>query len=211
MPGCLAPGDLSVRAIPAALARSAAEKFHYMHRKPQARHSFGLFDGSALAGICVFGVPASRELQLGACPQNPQWVIEFNRLWVDDSQPRNTESWFVSRCLAAIPPYIVVSYADTRQGHLGYIYRALSFRYAGWTDMERKTPRYDYMPHREGVHTRDAYRNGYACRVRRQPKVKYWTVTGSRGDKRRLAAACVWPSYDWRELPPPTEHRQHRA
>ena len=45
-----------------------------------------------------------------------------------------------------LPPRIVVSYADPLWGHYGYIYRALNFRYAGWTDMERKTPRYDYIP-----------------------------------------------------------------
>jgi hypothetical protein len=201
---------LAVTRIPPGLARAVAEERHYMHRKPPVSYSFGLQDGDRLAGICVFGIPASHELRKGACPEHPEWVIEFNRLWVDDVMPRNTGSWFVSRCLARIPPFIVVSYADTIQGHMGYIYRALNFRYAGWTDMERKTPRLDYMPERAGIHTRDAYRNGYARKVRRRPKVKYWTVTGTRADKRRLAAACGWPSLDWNELPPPREHRQYR-
>ena len=205
------PSSMHVIPISSSLAREIAEQHHYMHRKPPVRHSYGLWtDGGDLAGICVFGCPASHELRKGACPAHPEWVVEFNRLWVDDACPRNTESWFVSRCLADLPPYIVVSYADTRQGHMGYVYRALNFRYAGWTDMERKTPRYDYMPAREGIHTRDAYRNGYTHRVQRRPKIKYWTVTGTRPDKRRLIAACAWPSLDWHTLPPPVEHRQLR-
>jgi hypothetical protein len=198
-----------VAPISPALAREVAEREHYMHRKPQVRHAFGLWDDDELAGICVFGTPASRHLQQGACPSDPGVVIEFNRLWVHDRCPKNTESWYVSRCLALLPPYIVVSYADTVQGHLGYIYRALNFRYAGWTDMERRTARYDYLPANPLVHTRDAFRNGYDRKVRRRPKVKYWTVTGNRSDRRRLAAVCAWPTLDWKILPPPVEHRQH--
>jgi len=213
---------LAVREIPVALAREVAEREHYMHRKPQVRHSFGLYTEQildetglypepALVGVCVFGTPASRELQTGVCPSDPSLVLELNRLWVDDRMPRNTESWFVSRCLARLPPRIVVSYADTSRGHLGYVYRALNFRYAGWTDMERKTARLDYLPADPRVHTRDAYRNGYVRKVRRVPKVKYWTVTGNRAECRRLTGLCAWPSLDWGLLPPPVEHRQHRV
>ena len=119
--------------------------------------------------------------------------------------PRNTESWFVARALALLPPKIVLSYADTAAGHMGYIYRASNFHYAGWTDMERKTPRFDYIA--PGKHSRDAFRNGFTARVRRKPKVKYWTVTGNRRERKRLEAQCLWPKLDWKTNPPPTEHR----
>ncbi len=180
-----------------------------MHRKPAVSHAFGLEDAGQLRGVVVFGTPASRHLQLGACPADPSKVIELNRLWVHDDLPRNTESWFVSRALKLLPPLIVVSYADTVQAHTGYVYRALNFRYAGWTDMERKTPRYDYVPLDPSAHTRDAFRNGYSRRVRRRPKVKYWTTTGTPSQRRSLVRLCGWPSYDWKTLPPPMEHRQH--
>lgn len=181
-----------------------------MHRRPQVAYSFGLWQREKLSGICVFGVPASRHLQKSACPSDPSRVIEFNRLWVSDEQPRNTESWFVSRCLTQIPALIVVSYADTVQGHLGYVYRALNFRYGGWTDMDRKTARYDYIPADPLVHTRDAFRNGYIVKVRRRPKVKYWTVTGNHTERRKLEKLCAWPSLDWKLLPPPVVHVQQR-
>lgn len=201
---------MQVLPVPAAIACATAVDRHYMHRRPQVTYAFGLMDGSSLRGIATFGVPASREVQKGACPTAPSWVIEFNRLWVHDGLGHNTESWFVSRCLARMPAYIVVSYADTAVGHMGYVYRALNFRYAGWTDMERRTPRYDYVPYRDGIHTRDAFRNGYSHRVPRRPKVKYWTVTGDRCAKRWMAAACAWPELNWKRLPPPTEHKQCR-
>lgn len=201
---------LDVRPVPARLAREMAERHHYMHRKPMTQHSFGLYQGDVVLGIVTLGTPASRHLQKGVCPSDPSRVIELNRLWVDDVLPGNTESWFVSRALRLIPPLIVVSYADTVQGHLGYIYRALNFRYAGWTDMERRTPRFDYIPHDPSAHTREAFRSGYSDKVRRRPKVKYWTVTGDRKDRARLRSLCAWPSLDWKKLPPPLEHVHHR-
>lgn len=197
---------LTVRRITSSLASAAVVEHHYLHRRPNISHAFGLFAGDELSnelmGVCTFGTPASRAVQIGACRCDPSAVIELNRLWVDDAMPKNTESWFVSRCLRVLPAHIVVSYADTSYGHVGFIYRALSFRYAGWTDMERKTPRYDYIPHDPTQHSREASRSGYSHKVRRKPKVKYWTTTGTPFERRQLARHCTWPSYDWRTLPP---------
>jgi hypothetical protein len=181
---------------------------HYLHRRPPISHAFGIHVGGKLLGCVTYGTPASRHLQMGACPSDPSKVIELNRLWLDDELPRNSESWFVSRTLKMLPPKIVVSYADPLWGHYGYIYRALNFRYAGWTDMDRKTPRYDYIPLDPTKHTREAFRDGpglsgVAYRRRRVAKVKYWTTTGTPTDRRVLAKLCGWPSLDWREMPPP--------
>lgn len=181
---------------------------HYLHRRPPISYAFGLMVGTDLLGCVTYGTPASRHLQISACPTQPGLVVELNRLWLDDCLPTNSESWFVSKTLRLLPPRIVVSYADPMQGHYGYVYRALNFRYAGWTDMDRKTPRYDYIPHDPTHHTREAFRSGYASKRRRVAKVKYWTTTGTRTDRRRLTALCGWPSLDWHVQPPPipTEH-----
>lgn len=184
-------------------ARELVKARHYLHRKPPVSHAFGLYESARLVGVVTFGVPPSRHLQMSACPDNPDAVVELNRLWTDDSLPRNSESWFVARALRMLPPLIVVSYADTVYGHYGYVYRALNFRYAGWTDMDRKTPRFDYLPANPNTHTRDAFRNGYVAKRRRLPKVKYWITTGNRSERRQLAAMCAWPSLDWKTLPPP--------
>lgn len=182
---------------------------HYLHRRPPISHAFGIHVRGKLMGVVTYGTPASRHLQMGACPTRPGNVIELNRLWLDDELPKNSESWFVSRTLKMLPPKIVVSYADPLHGHYGYIYRALNFNYAGWTDMERKTPRYDYIPLDPTKHTREAFRDGpglsgVAFRRRRVAKVKYWTTTGNRTERRHLAAICGWPALDWKTLPPPS-------
>lgn len=187
-------------------ARTATEvvvAHHYLHRRPPISFAYGAYVDNVLLGCVTFGVPASRHLQISACPGNPTNVIELNRLWLDDVLPTNSESWFVSRALKLLPPRIVVSYADPVHGHLGYIYRALNFYYAGWTDMDRKTPRYDYIPADPATHSRDAFRNGYVERKRRVAKVKYWKVTGNRTERKALELQCPWPKLDWKTLPPP--------
>jgi hypothetical protein len=96
-----------------------------------------------------------------------------------------------------------VSYADTKEGHYGYVYRALNFNYSGWTDMDRKSPRVDYVT--EGKHSRATFREGgagtKALRVPRVPKIKYWLVAGgNKRDKRALQNAVAWPSLDWNDV-----------
>lgn len=201
--GVALPKTLTVERIESKRAASLVVEHHYLHRKPPISHAYGLFNQGLLVGTVTYGTPASRHLQKSACPTEPSNVIELNRLWVSDAMPKNTESWFVSRTLKELPPKIVVSYADTREQHYGYIYRALNFRYAGWTDMDRKTPRYDYIPHDPTQHTREAFRSGYAYKVQRLPKVRYWTVTGNKRERRSLVRASGWPSLSWRALPPP--------
>jgi hypothetical protein len=194
-----------VEAIDKATAAAIVVRHHYLHRAPVQSFAYGLIDDNGdVVGVCTFGVPASRNVQTGACPSDPGLVIELNRLWVSDSLPRNSESWFVSRVLKMMPPRIVVSYADTSAGHAGYVYRALNFCYAGWTDMERKTPRFDYVV--PGKHSREAFRGGvaqYTERVRRRPKVKYWTVSGDHRQRARLGKMMCWSRLDWKTLPPP--------
>lgn len=175
---------------------------HYARRMPSISAAFGLFKDDFLIGAISFGVPGSRHLQISACPTAPDRVIELNRLFVLDDFGKNLETWFLSRALKLLGAFIVVSYADTAQGHLGYVYRAANFRYAGWTDMDRKTPRFDYVV--PGKHSRSAFR-GEGEGVRSE-KVRYWLITGNAREQKALMKLSAWPSLSWKEYPPPTEH-----
>lgn len=199
---------LRVQQITSQRANIVVAKYHYLHRKAPISYAFGLYKGPKLMGVVTFGTPPSRHLQMSACPSDPALVLELNRLWVHDILPTNTESWFVSRALKQLPPRIIVSYADPKFGHYGYVYRALNFHYAGWTDMERRTPRFDYVPIDPTKHTREAFRSGYAYRVRRVAKVKYWIVTGNHNERRHLEALAGWARLDWKSLPPPKPSEQ---
>jgi hypothetical protein len=199
---------LTVRPMKAKEAREIAEREHYLHRKPQVSHGYGLFLDNEMVGIATYGTPASRHLQKSVCPTKPDLVTELNRVWLSDDMPKNSESWFISRTLKQLPAGVVVSYADTTYGHKGTMYQALNFNYALWTDHNRKTPRFDYIPTTEGAHSRDAFRNGYKEKVRRKPKAKYWIVVGNKRERKEIARLVAWPSFDWKDYPIPSEHRQ---
>lgn len=103
---------------------------HYAKRIPNIEYSFGLFDNKILKGVITFGTP----------PPNPMIHIfsnefkylELNRLCVIDGLCKNSLSFFVSKSLKYIPcPAVIVSYADTKFNHHGYIYQATNFIYTG--------------------------------------------------------------------------------
>ena len=104
---------------------------HYAHRACPVSYAYGAYDGSVLIGVVTYGTPASSPLRCGVC--GPEWidsVLELNRLCCDSR--KNAASTLVGRSLRLLPkPSIVVSYADTAQGHVGYIYQACNFVYTG--------------------------------------------------------------------------------
>jgi hypothetical protein len=170
-------------------ARAALLEKHYLKRLPPISVGFELWDETGLCAVVTFGVPASRHLQISACPSDPSKVLELNRLWIDDRMPRNTASSFVRNCMRQMDPAIIVSYADPMAGHKGTVYHAMGFYYAGMTDADRKTPRFDYVP-TNGKHSRDAFRSGDYVKVRRIPKHKFWAYSG-RNKRERHAMACI--------------------
>ena len=134
--------NLSVRPIDYRLAMDTIVKNHYLHRKCPCSSAFGLFNDQntnddlfnkgKLVGVIIFGKPSSYTLCNGICgKEESKNVIEFNRLWVDDCMPKNTESFFVSKAIKQCPYEIIVSFADAEQGHIGYIYQATNWIYTG--------------------------------------------------------------------------------
>lgn len=109
---------------------------HYAHRMPSISFAYGLFDKEGeMVGVCTFGVPASPSLVKGAIGEEyKDNFLELNRLCVNDGLPKNALSFFVSQSLKMLPtPMVVVSYADSGQGHHGYIYQATNWVYTGIT------------------------------------------------------------------------------
>ena len=119
-----------------AVSRSDCAEFilsiHYAKRWPSVSWAFGLFDGPTLLGVVTYGTPFSCTLRTGvAGPVMSSAVIELNRLCLRDNAP-NHASILVGRSLRLLPQdKIVVSFADTEQGHIGYVYQATNFRYFG--------------------------------------------------------------------------------
>ena len=104
-------------------------KKHYAKRIPPIDFCFGLYDNEMLIGVCSYGTPVSSVLR----DLLPSYKLyELNRLVINDAVLKNTLSWFVSQTLNLMPkPCVIVSYADTSQGHNGYIYQATNWIYTG--------------------------------------------------------------------------------
>lgn len=111
-------------------------KLHYAQRMPSISYAFGLFDKNELIGVCTFGKPASNQLTEGVCGKEyKEKVYELNRLILVDDLPRNTASFFVSKCLKKLKhlDLIIVSYSDLGMNHNGYVYQACNFMFTGKT------------------------------------------------------------------------------
>jgi hypothetical protein len=106
-------------------------KKHYARRMCPISYAFGAYIESKLIGVVTYGTPASSPLRSGVCGE--KWmdkVLELNRLCCENE--KNVASILVGRSLKMLPkPTIVVSYADTDQGHVGYVYQATNFIYTG--------------------------------------------------------------------------------
>ena len=120
-----------VKSIEANDAKPWLLEKHYAKRLCPISHAFGAFVDNQLFGVVTYGCPSSAPLREGVCGK--EWagnVLELNRLCCQSI--KNLASTLVGRSLAMLPkPSVVVSYADTAQGHVGYIYQATNFIYTG--------------------------------------------------------------------------------
>ena len=125
--------DWTVQEIPKALAQEIVVKNHYLHRKAPCSKAFGLFNESQeLLGVVMYGTPASAPLRAGiAGKDEANNVVELTRLWIDDSAPKNGESFLIGRSMKQAGKEILVSFADTGQNHLGIVYQATNWLYTG--------------------------------------------------------------------------------
>ena len=104
---------------------------HYAKRMCPISYAFGLYKDSQLVGVVTYGVPSSSNLRSGICgAEYEKNVIELNRLCCNNEP--NFASYLVGKSLQMLPkPLIVVSFADLKQGHVGYVYQATNFVYTG--------------------------------------------------------------------------------
>ena len=115
----------TVLPIEAKYAHDWMLNIHYAKRIAPVSHAFGMFIDGVLLGVVTYGVPSSAPLRSGiAGDKYAAIVLELNRL-VFINHVKNGASELVGKSLKKLPkPSIVVSYADTAQGHVGYVYQA---------------------------------------------------------------------------------------
>lgn len=117
--------------------RNFIEQNHYSKSVNGCKVSycFAIYSDGNLVGAALFGqLSTTAWKKYSQCEGD---VVELRRLVCHASCPKNTESWFISKCLKFLrknSPYkICISYADPRYGHVGYVYQASNWNYLGQT------------------------------------------------------------------------------
>ena len=132
--------DYAVKRIPCKQAKEYIITHHYSHGCHNAPSPcYGLFDNEELIGVLMFATPCSENVRASVFgEEHKHCVTELHRLHILDVTPKNTESWFISRCLNLLlkdKPSIrgVISFSDLTEGHSGVIYKATNAFRCGQT------------------------------------------------------------------------------
>lgn len=135
-------GTLIVRPVLKETARRLILAGHYSHKwQPTfGIYSFGIFregqeEEEQCLGVAAFGWMKNPKAKIFISSVPNGWMIELNRMWIDDSLGKNAETILIGaslRLLKKLDPTIVAvqSFADGRIG-CGTIYKASNFRYFG--------------------------------------------------------------------------------
>jgi hypothetical protein len=143
---------------------------HYAKRIPSISYAFGLFYKDELSGVVTYGTPPSAPLRIGlAGLENSHRILELNRLCLKHNK-KNEASMLVGRSLKLLKKgTIVISFADTGQGHIGTVYQACNFVYCGLSE-KRTDWKIKGLEHLHGQTIADKFRhikNGRANELRR--------------------------------------------
>jgi hypothetical protein len=126
---------------------------HYAKRWPSISYAFGLFDNNEMIGCVTYGSPASPRVCEGICgKEHSKKVLELNRFVLKYNRP-NEASFLISKSLKLLPqPSIVLSYADTSQDHVGYVYQATNWIYLGLSEIRTDRIFIDGTKQKHGRH-----------------------------------------------------------
>ena len=113
-------------------------KNHYLHRVAPCSKAFGIFEkggffGGTLMGAVCYGVSVNPIFKSLCGEEEANNVYELTRLWIDDSVPKNGESFLISNSLKKLDKEIIISYADSSYDHLGIIYQSSNWHFIGLT------------------------------------------------------------------------------
>ena len=82
-------------------------KNHYSHSWTSCRYAIGLMKGEEIVGVAIYGFPIGRRVVKSICPilENDN-VLELTRLWIAESEGKNSESWFLGRTFSWLKNHV---------------------------------------------------------------------------------------------------------
>jgi hypothetical protein len=193
-----------VKKIDCKTAKEYIKQYHYSHGCHNGPSPcYGLFCNSELIGVLMFATPCSENVRASIFGNDyKDCVTELHRLHIKDVTPKNTESWFISRCLNMLKkdkPNIkaVISFSDLTEGHSGIIYKATNFYNIGNTGRATfyvdNTGRLRH-PRQNGVNiTKQAAQKRGWVPVTRESKNRYlYILAKNKADRKRLINLCKY-------------------
>lgn len=193
----------TIARIPCKVAKEYIIKNHYSHGCHNAPSPcYGLFDEQNLIGVLMFATPCSEAVRSSLFGEEyKSCVTELHRLHIMDVTPKNTESWFISRCLKLLQidkPQIrgVISFSDMTEGHNGTIYQATNAYRCGMTskttfylDSEGRLRH----PRQNGVNITKqmASERGWTP-ITRYSKNRYIYILGDKRERKKFIKLCKY-------------------
>jgi hypothetical protein len=225
---CLTKDLYHVKEVDLNIVRQICKEKHYLHRVPNIVASYGLYREELLMGVITFGMPPSPYLMKICGEEYKSNVLELNRLWCFDESPRNSESFLISQGIKLLKKdkpdiKILVSFSDTRQGHLGYIYQATNWYFTGWSipgggsividgkeyhpkNLNNKYGTSDLNKLKKILGTENIHYRP------RSKKCRYVKFISDKRENKKLAQLCKYPIQDGypKNLPNETEYKTQR-
>lgn len=147
----------SIEIIDKKIAKDIIINNHYSHKWTSCRYAFGLILDGEIKGVAIYGFPVGRRVVKSISPilENND-VLELTRLWINDSEGHNTESFFIAKTFKWLKHNTnikcLISYSDAFYNHIGYIYQATNWLYQGNNTMLVKS--YIHCINGEQLHPR---------------------------------------------------------
>lgn len=203
-------------------ARFACERWHYTGSVPNAGVRIGVWEDDAFIGVILFGIGAGRSTdgrKYGLARANE--VAELVRVAL---KPGHRAP--VSRCVAIAIRMLrqqspnlrlLISFADTAQGHHGGIYQAGNWTYAGKTASDRSFVVFGKARHPKTIHSLGWKQNEDWLRKHIDPKArieitppKHRYLMPLDGEMKRVVEPLARP-YPKRTKEPEIEHPSVRG
>lgn len=140
-------------------AREFIERTHYAAGCPNtsvARHALRAVGENKLCGVALW-LPPTKNAAASVAGEDWRGVLALSRLCVAPGMPTNSASFLLGQSMKLLDRktwHTLLTYADTREGHTGAIYRATNWDFLG------EVPGSDAWRHRETGERRGRKRGG---------------------------------------------------
>ncbi len=201
--------DMFVASVSQRETDEFCHRYHYTERSGATNWRWGLWHQATLYGVIGYNWPTRSLCESVFGPDHHQHVWHMGRLAMAEESPRNSESRLIAGSLDRIQRehpevWAVVTYADTTQKHVGYVYQATNALYTGMAGMSYQLRMADGSMRStygtfDGVNrqlTPEEVRERGWTREPAKPKHRYIYILGNKRERRDRRALLKWPVVD---------------